>query len=262
VQIGTIDSVWRYPVKGMRGEEVPHIYTAYTGLMGDRIYGVVAADGDPGHPWHTARNQEEFLLYKASYASSEDLLLPGNLDATYSEWEPGIDPLYPDADAFKVSVETPEGLTYDDIESPDFIVDLEKLTGRSLRVHVTQRGIFDARPVSLFSLSAAAKLGEELGMDIDKRRFRANFYVEWDNQDDPFYENSLVGKTLKIGEWLEVVIVERDPRCTMITLDPDTADEMPKLLQHLARNHGGDAGVFAAVLQRGRVNKGDPIFLK
>ena len=64
-QIGTIDSVWRYPVKGMRGEEVPHIYTAYTGLMGDRIYGVVAADGDPGHPWHTGRNQEEFLLYRS-----------------------------------------------------------------------------------------------------------------------------------------------------------------------------------------------------
>ena len=65
LQIGTIESIWRYPVKGMRGEEVPHIYTAYTGLMGDRIYGVVAADGDPGHPWHTGRNQEEFVLYKA-----------------------------------------------------------------------------------------------------------------------------------------------------------------------------------------------------
>ena len=110
MQIGTIDSVWRYPVKGMRGEEVPHIYTAYTGLMGDRIYGVVAADGDPGHPWHTGRNQEEFVLYKASYVSSEKLLLPKNLDATYSEWAPGIDPLYPDANEFKVNVETPAWL--------------------------------------------------------------------------------------------------------------------------------------------------------
>ena len=262
MQIGTIDSIWRYPVKGMRGEEIPHTYTAFTGLMGDRIHGVVAADGDPGHPWHTGRNQEEFLLYKASYKSSVDVLLPKNLDATYSEWEPGIDPIYPDADAFRVSVETPEGVTYDDIEDPAFISDLEKLTGRSLRIHTTQRGQFDARPVSIFSLSAAAKLGEEIGMDVDKRRFRANFYVEWDNQDEPFYEFSLVGKTLKIGDWLEVVIVERDPRCTMITLDPDTAEETPKLLQHVARNYAGDAGVFAAVLRRGRVNKGDRIILK
>jgi len=262
MQIGKIESIWRYPVKGMRGEEIPHTYTAFTGLMGDRIHGVVAADGDPGHPWHTGRNQEEFLLYKARYRSSDDLLLPRNLDATYSEWEPGIDPIYPDTDEFKVSIETPEGVTYDDIEDPAFIADLEKLTGRSLRIHTTQRGQFDARPVSIFSVSAAAKLGEELGMDIDKRRFRANFYVEWENQEDPFYEFSLIGKTLKIGDWLEVVIVERDPRCTMITLDPDTAEETPKLLQHVARNQGGDAGVFAAVLQRGRVNKGDPIILK
>jgi hypothetical protein len=246
----------------MRGEEIPHTYTAFTGLMGDRIYGVVAADGDPGHPWHTGRNQEEFVLYKASYAASENVLLPHNLDSTYSEWEPGIDPIYPDSDAFKVAIETPEGVTYDDIEDPAFIVDLEKRTGRSLRVHYTQRGQFDARPVSLISLSAVNRLGEELGMPMDKRRFRANFYVEWDNQDDPFYELSLVGKTLKIGEWLEMVIVERDPRCSMITLDPDTADDTPKLLQHLARKHDGDAGVFAAVIQRGRANQGDPVFLK
>ena len=59
-----------------------------------------------------------------------------------------------------------------------------------------------------------------------------------------------------------MVIVERDPRCTMVTLDPDTAVETPRLLQHLARKHSGDAGVFAAVLQRGRVNKGDRIILK
>ncbi len=246
----------------MRGEELPYVYTAYTGVMGDRIYAVAAADGSPGHPWHTGRDQEEFVLYKASYSSSEDLLLPPNLDASYSEWEPGIDPIYPDADAFKVSVETPEGVSYDSIEDPAFIADLEKLTGRSLRIHTTQRGIFDARPVSLISPAVAAQLGKELGMEIDKRRFRANFYIDWDNQNDSFYEMSLVGKTLKIGEWLEVKIVERDPRCEMITLDPDTAEETPKLLQHLARKHSGDAGVFAAVLQRGRVNKGDPIFLK
>ncbi len=245
----------------MRGEEIPHIYTAYTGLMGDRIYGVVAADGSPGHPWHTGRNQKEFVLYNARYKSGEELLLPTNLDASYGEWPPGIDPIYPDADAFKVSVETPEGATYDDIENPAFIEDLEQTTGRSLRVHVTQRGQFDARPVSLISLSTAAKLGEELGMNIDKRRFRANFYVEWDNQDDPYFEFSLVGKTLKIGDRLELAIVERDPRCKMITLDPDTAEASPKVLRHVARNHGGDAGVFAAVLQDGRVNKGDPIFM-
>ena len=262
MQLGTIESIWRYPVKGMRGEEIPHTYTAFTGLMGDRVYGVVAADGSPGHPWHTGRDQEAFILYSPSYKSGEELLLPQNLDATYREWAPGIDPIYPDTKAFKVSVKTPGGVTYDDIQDPAFIKDLEKMTGRSLRIHVTQRGQFDARPVSLMSVSAVAKINDEMGIYIDKRRFRENFYVTWDNQDDPFFELTLVGKTLKIGAHLELTIVACDPRCKAVTLDPDTAEGTPKLLRYLARNYGGNAGVFAAVLQRGRVNKGDPIFVK
>ena len=260
MKLGTIESIWRYPVKGMRGEEIPHVYTGFTGLMGDRVYGVIDENGIAGFPWHTGRDQEEFVLYNASYGSSEALLQPAGLD-DFESHAPGVTPVYPDDDAFKVSVESHEGTRYDDIEDPAFINDLQKLTGSSLRVHMTQRGQHDCRPVSLLSLSAVAALGEELGMTMDKRRFRANFYVEWESQDDPYFEFSLVGKTLKIGDRLEMAIVERDPRCKMITLDPDTADESPKVLQHVSRNHGGDAGVFGAVLQDGVVNKGDPIFL-
>ncbi len=259
MKIGSVESIWRYPCKGMRGEEVSHVYSGFAGLMGDRIYGVIAADGDPAFPWHTGRDQEEFVLYTARYRSGDDLLLPENLDA-FEGLAPGIAPIYPNAESFKVDVETPQGETYD-IESAEFLSVLEKKTDRKLRVHVTQKGQHDCRPLSLFSLSAAAALSEETGMAVDKRRFRANFYVDWDDRSDPYYEFSLIGKTLKIGDKLTISVIERDPRCKMITLDPDTSEESPKLLQHVTRNHGGDAGVFAAVLQEGRVKKGDPIHL-
>ncbi|WP_299845774.1 MOSC N-terminal beta barrel domain-containing protein [uncultured Roseovarius sp.] len=259
MKLGTVESIWRYPVKGMRGEELPHAYAGFAGLMGDRVFGVIAEDGDPAFPWHTGRDQEEFVLYKAQYRDGDDLLLPKDLDA-FEGLAPGIYPVYPDADAFKVDVTTPEGATHD-IESQAFLDDMEKAAGRKLRVHATQKGQHDCRPLSIFSTSAAKQLGEETGMEVDKRRFRANFYVEWENQEDPYFEFSLVGKTIKIGDKLEVAVIERDPRCKMITLDPDTSEESPKLLQHVSRNHGGDAGVFAAVLQEGRVKKGDPIYL-
>ena len=259
MKLGTIESIWRYPVKGMRGEEISHIYAAYSGLMGDRIYGVIADDGDPAFPWHTGRDQEEFVLYNARYESSGDLLLPPDLDAAEG-LAPGINPVYPEATDFKVNVEDPDG-NICDIEDPQFITALERKTDRKLRVHMTQKGQHDCRPLSIFSTSAAKALSEETGISIDKRRFRANFYVEWEDQSDPYYEFSLIGRQLKIGSKLEVAIIERDPRCKMITLDPDTAEESPKLLQHVSRNHGGDAGVFAAVLQEGRVRQGDPIYL-
>ncbi|MEM1129987.1 MAG: MOSC domain-containing protein [Pseudomonadota bacterium] len=260
MKIGTLESIWRYPVKGMKGEEIPFGYAAFAGLMGDRIYGVIAADGDPAFPWHTGRDQEEFVIYNAKYLDGEHLLLPADLDA-HEGLAPGIAPVYPDADAFEVTVETPEGKSFN-IDSPEFLADLEATTERKLRVHKTQRGQHDCRPLSIFSLSAAKALSDETGMDVDKRRFRANFYVEWDDTSDPYYEFSLVGKTLKIGDKLEVQVIERDPRCKMITLDPDTAEESPKLLQHVSRSHGGDAGVFAAVLQEGRIKKGDEIHVK
>ena len=133
MQLGTIESIWRYPVKGMRGEEIPHVYTGFSGLMGDRIYGVIADDGLEGFPWHTGRDQEEFVLYNASYRASEALLEPAALES-FEGHAPGVTPLYPDSDAFKVSVETNEGETYDDIEDPAFIADLERVTGRTLRV--------------------------------------------------------------------------------------------------------------------------------
>jgi hypothetical protein len=60
----------------MRGEKMPYIWTAYTGLMGDRIYGLVVAEGDESHPWHTGRDQKDLVLYKANYQPSKEVLLP------------------------------------------------------------------------------------------------------------------------------------------------------------------------------------------
>jgi hypothetical protein len=39
-KIGTLESVWRYPVKSMRGEQVDEVFVAYTGVMGDRLYAI------------------------------------------------------------------------------------------------------------------------------------------------------------------------------------------------------------------------------
>jgi uncharacterized protein YcbX len=33
--IGRVDSVWRYPVKSMRGEALPEIFTGFSGVYGD-----------------------------------------------------------------------------------------------------------------------------------------------------------------------------------------------------------------------------------
>jgi hypothetical protein len=58
-----------------------------------------------------------------------------------------------------------------------------------------------------------------------------------------------------------VAVLERDPRCKMITLDPDTARPSPCLLRKVTRDHEGMAGIYAAVLVEGTVRPGDAIEL-
>ena len=95
-------------------------------------------------------------------------------------------------------------------------------------------------------------------MPVERRRFRANLYADWDDG-RTFREDELVGRTLQVGNRLRMAVLEREPRCKMITLDPDTAAMEPGILRHVTKAHGGCAGVYAAVLAEGVARKGDPI---
>lgn len=118
----------------------------------------------------------------------------------------------------------------------------------------------DCRPVSIFSLQSARQLAEETGTAMDKRRFRANVYVDLGSASG-FAENDFVGRSLRIGPKVVVSILERDPRCMMITLDPDTGAVASAVLKKVAQAHDGMAGVYGAVLVEGILYKGDPVEL-
>jgi hypothetical protein len=76
-----------------------------------------------------------------------------------------------------------------------------------------------------------------------------------------FAENEFVGRSLRIGSKVIVTILERDARCMMIVLDPDTGEKAPAILKKVAQAHEGMAGVYGAVMVEGMFHKGDPIEL-
>ncbi|WP_319423036.1 MOSC domain-containing protein [Pleurocapsa sp. FMAR1] len=256
--IGEIESIWRYPVKSMRGETLDEIFVSFAGVMGDRLYGIINGDGNRAFPWYTIRDYEALLLYQPRYKNHSATLQPENLAAA-QKMPPGINSLYPDQNQFSVEVETPDSDVYS-LENNDFLDHLKSLTGnQNLSLHFSQRSQYDCRPLSIFSVEMRDLLVEELGMNIDKRQFRANFYVKWDDQS--IDENDLVGHRLKIGDRLEINVLERDPRCKVITVNPDTAAVDSKLIKHIAQSHEGYAGVYGAVLVEGMVKAGDRIEL-
>ena len=258
--IGTVASVWRYPVKSMRGEELSEAFAGFSGVYGDRLFAFHSSASSKGFPYLTAREQRQMLQYRPRFRHPDKAARPINL-AEAESLGPGVNPVSADPADLMVDVETPRGETLA-IDDPALIRLLREgvSSAPDLKLVRSDRAMTDCRPASLISLQSVRRLGEELGAFADPRRFRANIYLDLDAARG-FEEDEFVGRSLRIGSKLVLAILERDPRCGMITLDPDTGESKPEFLKKVAQAHNGMAGVYAAVLVEGIVRKGDPVEL-
>ena len=258
--IGKVESLWRYPVKSMRGEQLEEAFMGFSGLYGDRLFAFKSSAAPKGFPWFTGREQTELLRYRPRFRDPMKAQRPTNL-AEAEGIAPGVTPAFAGPADLMVDVETPSGkmLAVDD---PALI---QLLTERLGDKHIltllrSERSMTDCRPISLFSVQTARRLGEEIGATIDQRRFRANIYVDLESSGG-FGEDAFVGRPLRIGSKAVLSILERDPRCKMITLDPETGESNPEVLRKVAKSHDGMAGVYGAVIVEGTVRAGDSIEL-
>jgi hypothetical protein len=258
--IGTVESLWRYPVKSMCGEQIENAFAGFSGIYGDRIYGFHDTAAPLGFPYLTAREREHMLLFRPRFRDAERARKPDN-QYEAEALPPGVTPVYADTSDLMVDVETPDGASLP-IDDPALIHALsEGLRERhQLQLMRSQRALTDCRPISLFSTQTVQHLGDELGITLDKRRFRANIYLDLASSGG-FAEDGFVGQTLRIGDKVQLAVLDRDPRCKMITLDPDTAKPNPEVMKRVAREHDGKAGVYAAVLVEGTIRPGDQVSL-
>jgi uncharacterized protein YcbX len=254
--IGKVESLWRYPVKSMRGEELDEAFAGYAGVYGDRVFAFKSSASPTGFPYFTAREQRRLLQYRPRFRYPDKAARPANLTEANSM---GAGPLFADISELMVDIETPDGktLAIDDPLLIEMVLsDIDEK--HQLTLMRSHRAMTDCRPVSIFSLQSAQQLSEETQTPIDKRRFRANVYLDLASGNG-FGENELVGRSLKIGSKVIVRVLERDARCAMITLDPDTSERTPAVLKKVAQAHEGMAGVYGAVLVEGLIQKGDSI---
>ena len=258
--IGQVDSVWRYPVKSMRGEEMDEIFAGYAGVYGDRLFAFRSSIAPDGFPYLTGRDLRQMIRYRPRFRDAEKAAHPINLTEA-EKLSPNINPVSADACELMLDVETPDGKSFA-IDDPGLIEDLRSsLDGNhQLTLLRSDKAMTDCRPVSIFSVQTARKLGDETGAAVDKRRFRANIYVDLTNAEG-FAEDGFVGRSLRIGSKATVAVLQRDARCMMIVLDPDTAEKTPAVLKAVAQAHEGCAGVYGAVLIEGTIRKGDPVEL-
>jgi uncharacterized protein YcbX len=238
IQVGRVCEIVRYPVKSMAGTATESAYLGWHGVDGDRRFAFRRVGDDSGFPWLTASRLPELILYH-----------PIGLDESTGEPLP-------------THVRTPSGLCVE-LRSPELMAGLAERFGSSVELMKLKHGIFDEAAISVISLATIAGIGREAGLDLDRRRFRANIVIETDRS-EPFPEDEWVGRILEFGDSdprPAVSVTLRDARCMMINLDPETGEQDARVLKTVVRLHENNAGVYATVLQTGRVRVGDRVDL-
>jgi hypothetical protein len=236
------------------------MFAGYPGVYGDRLFAFESSASPKGFPFFTGRDQRQMILYRARFRNPEKAARPVNLTEA-EKLSPNLNPLSADASELMVDVETPDGKTFA-IDDPALIDNLRSNVdgNHALTLLRSEKAITDCCPLSIFAVQSAKRLGEETGVAVDKRRFRANVYLDLTSSEG-FAEDKFVGRSLRIGSRVTVAVLQRDARCMMITLDPDTAEKTSAILKTVAQAHEGMAGVYGAVLVEGMIRKGDSVEL-
>ncbi len=237
-ELGRVRELVRYPVKSMAGIPTESAFLGWHGLTGDRRFAFRRIGNDSGFPWLNASRVAELLLYR-----------PDGLDESTGEPLP-------------THVRTPDG-RQEELRSPALQREVSERFGNNVELMAIRSGIFDAAPVSVITLATIAGIGSEAGVSLDTRRFRANIVLDTGDR-EPFLEDGWVGGTLVFGDSEPrpaVRVTERDVRCMMIGLDPDTAKQDARVLKAVVRLNETNAGVYGTVARTGSIRVGDPVSL-
>lgn len=147
----------------------------------------------------------------------------------------------------------------------DFAEALSRYAGRPVRLaRVARDGDGqDVHPLTLVSSESVRDLGR-LGdrTDLDARRFRMTLEIEGC---EPYEEDSWDAELVRVGE-ATIRVRGQVPRCVVTTFAPDSGEKDFRTLNVIARHRpriGGRGGLpfgmYAEVVQAGRVRIGDPV---
>lgn len=246
-----VQSLWRYPVKSMRGESRDELDFDVNGVQGDRSFGLL----DLGTETIISAKRDGRLLEAAASLESGELRVtlpdgqefgPGDrLDECLTRWLERPVRLV-DAATFGVATfEAPEDFERDDSE-------LEQWEG-------VGGSFVDDSALHVLATSVLEELSRERpDLQWDVRRFRANVIVEDTAREWP---PMLPGRRMRMGA-VEIVILRGCKRCVMTTRSqPDQLERQLDILRHVIREHDNTVGDRAGVVRPGRVRVGDPVVL-
>ena len=288
--VGTVQALWRFPVKSMLGERVGVVEVGTGGIVGDRAYAV--RDRATGKV-ASAKNPKAWpglLACRAAFIESPrpgDELPPVRIDLADGD---SVLSDAPDVDAvlsrffgrdvelaraarhgYTIDQYHPDEENYDPQGRRDEVVEVQRgaafFNERGLPSAVPDGSFFDAFPLSVLTSSSLEQLGEfEPQSRFDARRFRMNVIV--DTTEPGFVENEWVGRTLAIGDEVRIGVAMPDPRCVMPSLAQGDLPRDTGILKALGHNRidvAGSlypcAGIYTVVEAPGTIRGNDRVGL-
>jgi uncharacterized protein YcbX len=222
MSVGSIVSLWRYPVKSVRGEQAHTLTVEPRGVVGDRLYAVRNPEGKLGSGKSSRR-----------FRKMEGLL---DLQAVYKGETPVI--TFPDGQAQSG-------------DDPGIHDRLSEYVGQRVTLaredEVTH---FDDSPLHLITTAGLRTMG--LTAD-DVQRFRPNIVI--DVPGDGFVEDGWLGRELELGD-VRLRITEGAVRCVMIGMAQEQLPERTDLLRQVGDLHDTCFGIYATVVTPGEVRVG------
>ena len=235
---GSVSALWRYPVSSMAGEPLEVAPLDTTGVVGDRLWGVVDASSEriasPGREKHFIEVPRGHARWKA---------------------ETGV----------SISA---DGTAWAEPHDAAIAADLSALFGFPAKLKpFVQRGEdgfrprYEHAPIHLRTMAALRSLEREMpGSIVDPRRFRPNIVVEWPDGQEPIPENAWLGREIRIGD---VVLKGSIPcgRCGFITIAQEGIPLDVELLRTVVKRHERNFGIYCDVLVPGEIRPGDVVTL-
>lgn len=232
--VGTVERIWRYPIKSTGGEQLVQAAVDTRGLVGDRLFAVRDGDGKLGSGKNTRRFRR----------------MPGLLQ---------LRSRCPDG------TERPELLDLHGAAVADPTAYLRTYLGRDDVELAREQEIshFDQLPLSVLTTATLDWVRAAVpGVPVDERRFRPNLLIRTPPGTRPFAEDDWFGCTARIGSTLCVEFVRSSERCVMTNHAQQDLPHSPLILRAIAKAHHARLDALATVIATGPVSSGDVVTLK
>jgi uncharacterized protein len=247
----TIQSIYRYPVKGLTPELLPTVDLAIgETLPADRRYAIENGPTgfDPAEPKYFPKirflmlmKNERLARLRTHYDDATHVLTVRNDgreaargDLTTAEGRAAIEAFFAEFSA-------------DELRGPPKV-----LVGNGHSFSDVAKKV-----VSIINLASVQAVEEAAGAPVDPLRFRGNLYVVgW----PAWREFDLLDKEIAIGPTARLRIVKRIVRCAATNVDPATGQRDMTIPQTIMKAFGhDDCGVYGEVIAAGRIAPGDRI---